>query len=127
MRFNSRSTASTSRNKLLYVSGQRHDSDSTCFKYVASDLEATNVSSLQLANFTFLLITYFSTKEICLYSLYRKEAFIRLGKREKIDRSPYSLTRKITSHTSQAVKKSRHFLNVRAMERALITRKMCGQ
>ena len=34
MRLNNRSTASTSRNKLLYVSGQRHDSDSTCSKRV---------------------------------------------------------------------------------------------
>lgn len=34
VRFNNRSTASTSIDNLLYVSGQRHDSDSTCSKRV---------------------------------------------------------------------------------------------
>ena len=34
MRFNNRRTTSTSRKNLLYVSGQRHDSDSTCPKRV---------------------------------------------------------------------------------------------
>ena len=37
-----------------------------------------------MAKFTFPLITHFSTIEICLYSLYRKKAFTRLRKREKM-------------------------------------------
>ena len=49
-----------------------------------SDLENTNLSSLVLAKFTSPLITYFSTIEICLYSLYRKKAFTRLRKRENL-------------------------------------------
>ena len=75
MIFINRSTVSTSRNNLLFVSGQRHDSDSTCYK--CSDLEATNLSSLVAA---FPMITEVSTIEICLYSLHRKEAFTGLRK-----------------------------------------------
>ena len=89
MIFINRSTASTSRNNLLFVSGKRHDSDSTCSKRTV--LEATNLSSLLAA---FPMITEVSTIEICLYSLHRKEAFNGLRKRKKIDRSPCLFTRK---------------------------------
>ena len=51
-RFNNRNTASTSRNNLPHA--------------------------LAVVKFTFPLITYFSTREICLYSLYCKEAFTRI-------------------------------------------------
>ena len=57
---------------------QRFNLFQTC-----SDLEATNLSSLVVAKSKFPLITYFSTIEIRLYSLYRKKAFTRLRKREK--------------------------------------------
>ena len=76
-----------------------------------SALEATNLSSLVAAKFTFPLITEVSTKEICLYPLHRKEALTALRKKEKIDRSSCSFTRKrrSTSRTSQAEKKKQPF------------------
>ena len=70
MRLKNRSTASISKNNLLYVPGQRHDSDSTCSKRA--------VISKPLVKFKFPMITYFSTIEILLSSLYRKKAFTRL-------------------------------------------------
>ena len=60
----------------------------------------------------FPMITEVSTIEICLCSLHRKEAFTGLRKREKIDRSPCSFTRKrrFTSRTSQAEKNQKHYV-----------------
>ena len=104
VRFKNRSTASTSRNNLPCVLGQMHDGDLAC--------STANLSSSIVVQFKFPLITYFSAIEICLYSLLcRREALTGLRKREKIDRSPCSFTRKrrFTSRTSQAVKKNPPF------------------
>ena len=94
-------------NNLLYVSRQRHDSDLTCSKRVVIS-KATILSSLVVGKFPFPLITYFSTTEIFLYSLYRKKKFTRLRKRENMDRSPCSFTRKqrFTLRTSERLPSS---------------------
>ena len=95
MRFNNRCTALTTRNNLLYVSGQSlrpHDSDSTCFKRAVIS-KPNNYLPVVVAKFTFPLITYFSTIEIGLHLLYRKKAFTR----------PFSFTRKrrLTSRSAK--------------------------
>ena len=125
-----RSTASTSRNNLFTLCFRTKARQRFNLFQTYNALEATNLSSLVAARFTFPLITEVSTIEICLYSLHRKEAFTGLRKREKIDRSPCSFTRKrrFTSRTSQPSRKEKAaifltLLNARALVRALITRK----
>ena len=83
MRFNNRITASTFRNKLLYVCGQKHDNlFQTC-----SDHRATNLSSLTTGEVHVSVDYLLFSKRNLLYSLNRKKAFTRLRKREKLERS----------------------------------------
>ena len=87
------------------------------FPETCSDLEATNLSSLLLAKFTFLLITYSSTIEICSYTLYSKKEFTKLRKRENmIGNRPLLRENDNLPHESAKLqRKSRRFLNVRAL------------
>ena len=125
MIFINRSTASTSRNNLLFVSGQRHNSDRFNLFQTYSALEATNLSTLVAAKFTFPLITEVSTIEICLYSLHRKEAFTGLRKEKKMigHRARLQENDDLPRTRAKPKRKSSHFLNVCELVRALIVRK----
>ena len=86
MRFNNRNTALTSRNNLLYVSGQLGMTSVQLMFQTFSDLKATNLSSLLSSGEVHISVDYllFNTRNLfIIYSLYRKGALTRIGKREK--------------------------------------------